>query len=428
MVATLNINNNKFEYVMSGMSFTRINSGRESWEDKDCFNFIGSMFKKMREGGGNHDFSYLFNGWTEVELGKCLSNFKDHVCDVYADSGGLQLQTQGKIANDSIKDKVYASQAELSSKAFIFDEPPLEFCGTQISKHDIVNRVYNNDLVDEFGILTGKNVKRQLEVFLEKKTETKSMIIVHGNCLDSYQRTLDRIMEFVSKENYPLIGGIAIAGGCLGKGTLEDIKKGFYFSQLKTDLKVSQLHILGVGSIYRFLPLVIFSQNGLFKDLNISYDSTTHSSGMTFGRYYMPGCKQITLSKSKNEQWESTYENVKDIFNSDMSFDEFFEAGISSSYIEYEKRNQTKIPLIKVQLGVALASAYNFIQELERYISNPIEIRKKLYEDWDTRPLSFLYDVKNKDDFDYWLRNFESYIRSTSVDKKDTYHNISEFF
>ena len=44
---------------------------------------------------------------------------------------------------------------------------------------------------------------------------------------------------------------------------------------------------LGVGSIRRMIPYLVFCQNGLYDNVDISYDSTTHSRAVETGLYYM---------------------------------------------------------------------------------------------------------------------------------------------
>jgi hypothetical protein len=425
------MNGNTFEYVASGLNYTRMTYDPALFDtNPELKQFISDGFKKMQTVGKNHEFSLLFNGWTEVGIGEIFQRFRDDLPSLYADSGGLQVYTQGKVITEDLKLEVYRTQAKYSSKAFIFDEQPIgSYAEGTLSKHDMSNRWFDHENLAKVAKETGKNVAKQLGMFEKLKSSTKSMIILHGNCLESYQETLDIIMNEIPEDHYNMIHGIAMAGGALGGGILEDVKRIFYFSQLETTFPIKQLHILGFGSINRSFPFLIFSQNGMFKNLNISYDSTTHTSGLTQGRHWMNMKEnEMKISKLKNKNWERMYENVCDNFDLNVPFEDYYNYCLESSYKRIQEKYSDGSDHIKCYFATAMTSIINFIQHMEKMIESKDAVLSYIGDPKNKkiRHLKYLYDVKNIDDFEYWERNYGKYLPSKPVmKKKDT---LEDFF
>ena len=93
------------------------------------------------------------------------------------------------------------------------------------------------------------------------------------------------LKDEITKEHADHIGGVAMGSAALGMGQLEDVKRAFYVTQMPFE-RPFHLHILGVGALRRMLPFILFKQNGLYKNINISYDSTTHSMSLDNGLFY----------------------------------------------------------------------------------------------------------------------------------------------
>lgn len=418
------MNGNKFEYVASGLNYTRITYDTALIDSNpDLKNFIIKGFDKMQTIGKNHTFSLLFNGWTEVPIGQLFQKFKDNIPDIYSDSGGLQVFTQGKKITEELKLEVYKAQANYSSKAFIFDEPPIgTYTNDTLSKHDTINRWFDSENLVATAKETGKNVAKQLETFDKMNSSTKSMIILHGNCFDSYQKTLDIIMKQIPKEHHRFIHGIAMGGGVLGSGILEDVKRIFYFSQLDTgDCPINQLHILGFGSINRSFPFLMMSQNGVFNNMNISYDSTTHTSGLTQGGHWMNMKEnKMIIGKMKNKNWERMYENVCENFDLDISYDDYYDYCVESSYRRIQEKYADGTNHIKCYYATAMSSIINFIKHMEKMIESKDTILEYLDnpKNKNIRHLRHLYEVKTMDDFKHWENKCGKYLPSKPVLKK----------
>ena len=91
--------------------------------------------------------------------------YKDHVHEIHADSGGLQIVTQGMVITDELKDKVYENQAEWADVGMCFDEIPVILTGDRSDRNDTKARFFDFENYEELARKTGRNVKRQLEIF-----------------------------------------------------------------------------------------------------------------------------------------------------------------------------------------------------------------------------------------------------------------------
>src|SRR6516225_10472039 len=92
------------EYVASGCNFTRItNDG--AWQDPTNLDAINGMF--LAQQTPKHKFSIMYNAFQEERFGPLFQNYKDSVYQIHADSGGLQMVTQGKTPTPKLRTDVY---------------------------------------------------------------------------------------------------------------------------------------------------------------------------------------------------------------------------------------------------------------------------------------------------------------------------------
>ena len=83
---------------------------------------------------------------------------------------------------------------------------------------------------------------------------------MQGNDVDTYLEWADIILKTVPKDQHHLLGGIAMGAAALGTGNLEDVQRAYIASEVPIRDEDGQmnLHILGVGSLRRMLPYLIF--------------------------------------------------------------------------------------------------------------------------------------------------------------------------
>ena len=418
---------NSFEYIISGCSYLRI-MFPEAYEEPESKEFILKVLNEMQTKGNHHTFGMLYNSWTEKTFGKVFKEqYKEAISKIYCDSGGLQLITQGRSITDVEKNQVYKNQADFGDIGFSFDEIPVSFSGAKSARLDLGNRWFDTNKFEDCAKLTGKNVADQIKMFLDEKSTCKPLFIAQGNCLETYQRWTELALKEIPKEHHKYIAGVAMGAAALGHGRLEDIQRAFYFTQLPIDAAHNHMHLLAVGSVFRLLPNIVFIQNGVYKDIHISYDSTTHSSGIHMGRTYLED-KNFEFPKHFNRPiWEKMYNNIIEHgFDTGLTLEEYH-TSMNMASIKYKEKYGSRVPLIKAYVATTCAGIANFINHAERCYTNKKELLKLANTQKSHLIFKSLYNVKTLDDFRYWEKEIGRFVKSHSVQssKKAT---LEDFF
>ncbi len=406
------MNNNTLNYIASGCSYSRI-TFKESYTDPDCLAFINNCFSSLQNAGKNHKFSILFNGWMEKNFGPIFQNYKDSVAEIMSDSGGLQLITQGKTITPEIKKEVYTTQGTYSDTCLSFDEIPISFSGESSGRNDVSNRWFDPDRFEDCAKKSGQNVAEQIKTFLDMDSKAKPIFIVQGNNYDTYMKWAEYGLSQIQHDHHKYIKGFAMAGACLGTGALEDIKRAFYFTQLP--IETNRLHLLGVGSIKRIAPFLIFSQTGVYKNLEISYDSTTHSSGIVMGRSYLNN-KNFTFTKEFDNSYHILYNEFRKTIYcpEELTLERFYEILNCSSGV-YKEKYGSRVLYIKTFLGFLCFSIANFISHIEKCFINPKEVIKLVKKSKEKNVFNSLYQIRNYEDFLSWEKNIGRSVKSNHI-------------
>lgn len=414
-----------FEYISSGNSHIRVIFA-EAHQDEDCLSWLKDKFGFLNTFSPYHKFGLLANAWTESNFGEIFQNYKPAINQIMLDSGGLQIVTQGMEVTDKIKDQVYNVQAKWADSAMCFDEIPLSMSGDKSIRTDVSQRWFDRSKHVDCATRTGKNVARQIEVFLEQGSTAKPFFIAQGNDLETYQEWTEVAMKQIPSSHRKYIAGVAMGSPALGFGIFEDIKKAFYFRELP--IETNCMHILGAGSISRLLPFVILAQCGTYKDLHISYDSSTHSSGVNFGRYFL-GAKNMNFPKEYDDAiYKKMYADIENNgFHPGVDVKHFHEALLMPSK-EYEKKFGSRVPFIKMFNALFCSSVRNFITELDKcyadktYLINTLGRKEKnIY--------LMLYKIKTIDDFRHWEREVGRHVASKAVGTSSRVEtNIEDLF
>ena len=394
----------QLDYVVSGTSYMRFSNPGIA-KDETNSKIINMLLDKLVTGVHSHKFSMLYNGHTESSFGERFLAYKDHVHSIHADSGGLQIVTQGMTITDELKDKVYENQAEWADVGMCFDEIPVILTGDRSDRNDTKQRFFDFENYEELARKTGRNIKRQLEVFDSKESTCKPYIILQGNCVDTYLRWYELLLEQIPTEWHDRIGGVAMGAAALGTGPLEDVKRAFIASEIAKHWPQDKmhLHVLGVGSIRRIIPYLVFCQNGLYDNVDISYDSTTHSRAVETGLYYM-GQGTTKFSRKMSNLYREMYDNVQETIQLGVDLDEFHSIMNTPSMKAKEKYGNLN-KWIYVRTAFILMSIQNFMKHLETMMLDEealIKFTGKMKLDGQFRNL---YNVNNKDDFNYWESN-----------------------
>jgi hypothetical protein len=400
------------EYVASGSSYFKLMYA-ESLEPQNL-DFFARTFGSLNN-THNHKISLLYNAYTEKRPGEWMGeHYRPLVHSIHADSGGLQMVTLGRTITNELKEEVYDSQARNSDIAMCFDVIPVRTLDSGRSERlDLSNRRFDRTDLERCARETGRNLRRQIDFFDEKGSNARPMLITQGNDYDSYMKWTQYVVEELDDYHVSRIGGIAMGAAALGKGSLEDFKRAFYFTELPINLESKHLHLLGVGSVYRMIPQFIFMQNGLYQDVQMSYDSTTHTSGVTQGRYYKDDLA-LNFTRAFDDNYRIVWEDIKRNFPFyDYSLETFYEA-LNISSRTYQEKHGNIDPSLQTY-GVFVSSAIkNFLSHVEKLQNSRDEIMN-MARGIDATAFNALYSVHNNQDFDHWLRNVGPYVASEPV-------------
>lgn len=424
----------KLEYVASGTSYMRL-SNPSIQNDPRVIALVNNIFYEFFNDQPGHTFSLLYNAFKEKDFGNKLSVFKESIHNLHADSGGLQMVTLAhnlpKGQNmDTLRENVYANQAASADVGMCFDEIPVITTGWS-DKNDTSNRYFDRANRHTYAKQTGENLKRQIEVFKTTDSKCKPFMICQGGDLETYVEWTKTILDTVPKENHKRIAGVAMGGAALGTGALEDIQKAFFASQVPVRDATGKLHlhILGVGSIRRMIPYLIFLQNGLYGDVQVSYDSTTHTRAVETGLYYMRGKiekngfhvdgpgKTLKYSRARGAEdvlhgtpreaypdlkYDVMIADINRFYNMDLTPEEFHET-LNTPSIAYFDKHGSLLPWFLGRTTMCCASIKNFMDEVEVLINSKEKLLKMASEKYPGLSAEQLFDVKDIESFNRWL-------------------------
>ena len=409
------------EYVASGTSHMRI-LNNALMTRPHIVNKINEYFVDLNN-KNNHKFSLLFNAFTEREFGKRFKdNYASAVHSIHADSGGLQIITQGKSITPKLKDQVYKTQAQYSDIAMCFDEIPIGVVGGRSDRNDISGRFFDRDNLEQFARETGKNIKRQIEIVLDEKSTAKTMIIAQGNDYETYMSWVDFIMKEIPPSYHEHIGGIAMGAAALGTGPLEDIERAAYATKLPFQMENPYIHILGVGSIRRLLPYIALAKSGYYpENIHISYDSTTHTSGASMGLYFLDTGMSIT--RTFNEDYAILYNDINVKYNlAGKGIDiHTFHGAINSNSTYYMNKATGEVDDEKMEIffhciiGYISSSIGNFTKKIDRCLNSKSYIVNVATEHNVFKEINSLTNMKDIDDFLYWMNTYGSSTKSKRI-------------
>ena len=410
------------EYVASGMGHTRIPS-RFATENPEILDIINSYFLDLN-GANDHKFSMLFNAFIEKNFGPVFhKNYKNSIYTIHADSGGLQILTQGKSITPELKDQIYKTQANYSDIAMCFDEIPVTMAGDRSDRNDTAGRFFDISILEEKARETGKNIKRQVEVFLDEKSKSKPMIIAQGNCYDTYMKWMEYLLDEIPQSYYEAIGGVAFGSAALGNGVFEDFQRAAFVSKMPFEMKNPYVHILGVGSIRRLIPYLVLMRNGYYPDnLHLSYDSTTLTSGLSLGNYYIND-GLFGISRSFGEKYIILYNDINSKYGLDakgICVNEFFKAiNSTTDYAKESDGQDVDVEKLKKYYNCHISYVASSIRNFTKTVIDCKNDTRRLFSVSEkygiSKEVHSFSKVKTLDDFNYWQSAVRSSIRSKKV-------------
>ena len=390
------------EYVVSGTSFMRLANPHIS-DYPDRLKAVNEMLTTMVNGHHNHRFSILYNAFTEPGYGERILHYNDHIDQIHADSGGLQIVTQGMSITPELKNKVYENQAKYADVGMCFDEIPVVLTNDKSDRNDVKQRYFDFENYKQLAKNTASNINDQLDVFETHNSKCKSFVIVQGNDYNTYMDWANIILEDVKRHD--MLGGVAMAGAALGTGPKEDVKRAFIASQipLRNSEGNLKLHVLGIGAIRRLLPYLIFSQNGLYEHVDISYDSTTHSRAVEGGMYYHNE-GTIKFNRTLDQKYHTIYEDVDNFVPLGVTMEDFHKI-MNWGTEKWMKEGGTYEDWILVRLKVIFMSIRNFMEHVSSVMQDKDSILAAADKIGLEKHYRNLYNVRTLDDFHHWDTN-----------------------
>lgn len=422
----------KLKYIGSALNFIWI-GGLETLYTPEVAKEINRVALAMNTWDDDHKFGVLFNSYIEPRVGTLMNDFFSPLT-IQADSGGLQMITLGHKPTAELRTKVYENQAQYSTEAMCFDEIPVRSIGERSSRLDMHTRYFDHTMVEAAAKQTALNIIEQVETFDRLNSKTKPYIIVQGNCFETYQQWLDVILKTVPDDILGKIHGIASGAAALGSGTLEDIERYFTLSHLEApDHLLKNFHLLGVGSPNRIVTLAKLGH--LFADdVNISYDSTKHSGGVTRAQIQVAHQCISVDSRQRNDKYNSIWRRF-DVFQReklgyDFSEELFFECIMNTAAERYAKYGEAKDNLeYTFKSNYMRFAVFAFsVNEMFKLIRSVKEghFTKTRYNEAHLHSLKHIKDVKG---FNDWKRDHGRFFASTKVSTtSEVPSDLSSFF
>ena len=398
-----------FEYVMSGLGFTRL-------KEHGPIDFVANKYRTDFE---QSSFSVLYNAFTEKDYGK---RFSLADTNIYADSGGLQMVTRNLGITDKLKDDIYENQAQCSTYAMCFDEIPMVKVQDSGKIGSQQGRYYDRSLIQAKATETARNIKRQLEVFDRLESTARPVAIIQGNCADTMLEWSDVLFSTLG-DDVKRVGSVAISGVCIGNKTMEEIERSFVFSEVNRVYGINHLHLLGVGSISRIAPFLIFDKR-FKKDITISYDSTSHTQATTFGYHFWEDNLE-KLKKGLTHEWDEMAERLFRFTGGAIHLD-----GPRLHHICYKSiKGLPKEESDEVRYTLFMMAAMQAYQ-LSRYVENTCKTFEESLFHHDEHlwlPLKLLNEeVDSVKDFQKWSGEFSRHIPTSRVNSSN--NNLEALF
>jgi len=449
------MDNITIDYVASGFASSfRLASPLEDFEKEIAAHLVHSSQYLKDTLSGHIKISGLFNAYTEDTFAKRVQDsgteFHNTFPDgMYADSGGLQVVTQGKTITAEQRKKIYGIQAKYADYAMSFDEIPAKMVHTKDSNDKIIKseRVYLKDIVGESGTKAGLNLKEQIQFFDNIGADCKIVPIVQGIGLEDMTEYTLNMLEELDKSEIKHLECLAVGGLANEYELLERALNIYNIKGIPKGLK-SHFHCLGVTGFRRLMPILIGAKNGLLPGLKkISFDSTTFTKSYLLGSVqaslsdFKKGKKQNrSLGRVRDDYVDSYYQEIFDWWkdNPDNIFEDAEDMIQHSSFHgQYNDENKPDLPEedrrttgkqqyaeLGLEHGVKTIvqkhayvyyNTYKFMVILEGYLAGEIELEVFLDGYKQLHLLKWLENITDKSEIPEF---FESVYKSAKVKVK----------
>lgn len=421
------------DYVASGFAASfRLGTPFKDFEKGIVKNMIPASQYLRDKLGGHVKISGLFNAFTEEMFAERVDetgyDFKDLFPDgMYADSGGLQVLTQGKMIDDAMKKKIYGIQAKYADYAMSFDEMPFRMVEGQ--------KIYLPDKVASCGTQAGENLKEQIDYFEKIGANTKIFPIVQGLGLDGMSTYTLNMLNVLNKKQLAKLECLAVGGIQSEFELLERSVNIYKIDGIPEKIK-NHFHVLGVTGFRKLMPIMIGARNGLLPGIKkLSFDSTTFTKSYLLGNIQpslediISGKPKRSLGKVRDQFVEDYYQQMwdfwKDIPNNvfddveDMIEHSCFNShGLTTAAQQYKSEKlgpEHGIKTITQKYVYVYYNTFKFMEILEAYLMDALELKDFMGSYKQLSLLQALEEIDNTDDFDQWYVEVR---KMAKVDKK----------
>jgi len=441
------------DYVASGFAASfRLASPYEDYEKEISAHLQHSSQYLKDQLGGAVKISGLFNAYTEETFARRVEEsgqpfhklFPD---GMYADSGGLQVVTQGKVINEAQRKKIYEIQAKYADYAMSFDEIPAKMINSEMPDGTIKSeRIYLPDIIEDCGKRAGENLKEQINYFNSIKSKTKIFPIVQGVGFNDMSKYTLGMLDQLTEDETKHLECLAV-GGIANEFELLERANNIYGIDIPKKLK-NHFHALGVTGFRKLMPILIGARNGLLPGLKkLSFDSTTFTKSYLLGSvqpslddYKKDRAKQKSLGRKRNEFVENYYQEMFDWWkdNPDNIFEDAEDLLQHSSFHgQYNNPNKPDLPIeerrttgkqqyaeLGLEHGVKTIvqkhvyiyyNTYKFITILEAYLHGEIELELILDGYKQLSLLKWLEKIKDPNELEDF---FKDVYKSAKIVKK----------
>jgi hypothetical protein len=319
-----------YEYVFSAPAFLRLMPSSYEKDNPEKFKIVNQTIHQglmlIRDTVGDPQLpapmsvSLLYNAFTEDHVEPWLKKWDFGFKNLYADSGGLQVVTLGKLVTDDLKQQVYKTQSS-ANFAMCFDEIPCSNdtidatadktsdpgdwkrrdagdpdnnksdLNTKSHRSRVTSKSYYPDRAESCAIKTAMNIRQQIESLVKLSSQTKVFYIIQGNNALDMVEWFQQGVKHLDAWHWDHIGGLALADTCIGNGPQQTVQmlEAYHIirKQFGDEYTKNHIHLLGVGSVRRLLPVIQMHRGGFIPDvLTISFDSTSFSLCYVMGHFH----------------------------------------------------------------------------------------------------------------------------------------------
>lgn len=419
----------KFEYVFSGLNMSRIHYGPFIAMPEN----VQATQSSLDEVNQNPDYHVgaMYNAFYEANRAEAMGTlYRKHFSTIHSDSGGLQIITRGMSITPELKLQVYECQGLHSDVAMCFDEIPLHVDeNSNESKRTSMNgKIFVVPEMEDAARRTGENINEQLKTFARMNSPTKVMMIIQGNNRFDMARWGEIAYNAVDDDLKSSIYGIALADTCIGNGVLETVEMCAAVPMMNIPESIKRnIHLLGVGSIARLIPIIELSRTDLFKDCNISFDSSSHSQAMVKGKYLTESGKGKDFGRVANREnlkfLKIVFDEISKHHKHSVSFDDyakFVTANLNTTAHLNDDNDRELVILGNLTFWfVPLICARRFMDNVVKCQKDPMHYYKILNKQTlrTIRPLLELANIKSSADFDVWFRQYSRYVDSNRIER-----------